>query len=57
MDNRWRILYYKRSEMWGRMYKSRAGRGKPGRIGGSAEEGKPLRGTKPREGPKESREA
>ena len=42
MDNRWRFLYYKVTELWGRRRKARPGNGKPRASEGGAMEGKPY---------------
>ena len=36
MDNRWRFLYCVITELWGRMWRAEAGKGKPGtsEVGG-----------------------
>ena len=41
MDNRWRFLYCRQSELWGRMCELPAGREKTGTSAGGAGEGNP----------------
>ena len=42
MDNRFRFLYRIKTELWGRMWKARAGNGKTGTSEGDVQQAKPL---------------
>ena len=41
MDNRWRFLYCAMTELWGRMWKEAAGKGKTGTSAGGGVQEKP----------------
>ena len=57
MDNRWRFLYCMATELRGRMWEARAGKGKTGTSAGGGMEEKPHTRPEALSGAKESSEA